>query len=772
MNSSDEILENALMLETIFDNTHFMIAYMDSNFNFIRVNEAYAKKSNKTPDFFVGKNHFDLYPHKGNEAIFKNVVETGEPYFSYSMPLEHPELGITYWDWVIRPLKKDKKVTGLLLSLTDVTEYKRNEENIHENHREFMEELIEKRANELLKEQKESENSSLAVSNLEIEELNQRIDELKRANEEFKEIISKHEDFEKEQTEFTEKLMENHANEVLEKQKEIDELLATPNLEVEKRDQTIAELENVNDEFKKIISKYEDSKIENEEFIKKLMENHAKEIENIKKHKNSSIEKLIEAHAKELEYIKENENTSEMLKDQLDIINNINDAVVVIDGKLRVKTWNNASERIYGWKEDEVVGKIAYEVFKSKNTPIERLKILEHLRTNDNLNSSFVHHNRNGEPLNIESTITVKRDGKGNIQEYIEVNRDVSKLKNIEELLDSANLEIIELNQKVNELEKSNNEFKEVISKHENSEKLIEKELNEALRKQKGAKELLTAKKLKVEKLNHKMAEIESINKEMTASISKLEDYAESQNDIHEKQLKKLTDDLNYSNEEFQQFAYITSHDLQEPLRTISSFTQLLARRYKNNVDADGYEFIEYITDASIRMQQMIKDLLQYSRVVSRGKEFKPTNTEEIIEYTISSLKTSIEDNGAEITYDKLPKVTADSGQVLQLFQNLVENAIKFRQFQIPPKIHISAVKDEEKGEYVFSVADNGIGIEKQYFDRIFTIFQKLHTKEEYQGTGIGLSVVKRIVERHGGHIWVESEPDVGSTFYFNLPSS
>ena len=166
----------------------------------------------------------------------------------------------------------------------------------------------------------------------------------------------------------------------------------------------------------------------------------------------------------------------------------------------------------------------------------------------------------------------------------------------------------------------------------------------------------------------------------------------------------------------------------------------------------------------------MIKDLLKYSRVVSRGKIFTPTNSEEIIEYAIFNLKTQIEDEGAEITYDKLPKVTADSGQLLQLFQNLVENAIKFRQFAVQPKVHISC--KEHENEYVFSVADNGIGIEEQYFDRIFTIFQRLHTKEEYEGTGIGLSVAKRIVERHGGQIWVESEPDVGSTFYFTLLKS
>lgn len=766
MNSSNEISENALMLETIFSHTHFMMAYLDKNFNFIKVNEAYAEKSNKTPDFFVGKNHFDLYPHKGNEALFKNVIETGEPYFAYSMPLEHPELGITYWDWVIQPVKSDNNyVSGILLSLTDVTEYKRNEETINENQEKFIEELVGKRANELLVEQRESENEFINAKNLEIEELNQRISKLKKSNGEFKKTISEYENSKIENHEFD----EEHANEIKEKQKEAEELLTAKNLEVETLNQKIGELENTNNDLKEIISKYEDSKIENEKFIAKLIETHSKELEEIKENENAIIAELIEIHAKELEKIKKNENAAEILKDQTDLFNIINDAVIIIDNKLRIKAWNDAAKRIYGWEEGEVTGKIAYEVFKSKNTPIERLQILEYLQNNEYLNSEFVHQSKKGKPLNIESTITVKRDDTGHIMEYTAINRDVSELKNTAKSLEDSNLEIEELNEKVIKLEKANHGFKEIISKYEDSEKLVEKQVNEVLRKEKEAKELLNIKRLRFEKLKHKIDELKNINEELNAYISKLENSVKSQSEIQEEELNKLIDELNRSNKEFQQFAYITSHDLQEPLRTISSFAQLLAKRYEDKVDKDGREFIEYITEASVRMQQMIKDLLQYSRVVSRGKEFKPTNTEEIIEYTISSLKTSIEDNNAEITYDKLPTVTVDSGQLLQLFQNLVGNAIKFRQFQIPPKIHISAFKEGKKNEYVFSIADNGIGIEEEYFNRIFAIFQKLHTREEYPGTGMGLSVAKRIVERHGGRIWVESEPDVGSTFYFSI---
>jgi len=235
-------------------------------------------------------------------------------------------------------------------------------------------------------------------------------------------------------------------------------------------------------------------------------------------------------------------------------------------------------------------------------------------------------------------------------------------------------------------------------------------------------------------------------------------------------QRKKLEDDLKRSNNELQQFAYVASHDLQEPLRTIASFTQLLARRYEGKLDSDADEFIGYIVDASIRMKQQIEDLLEFSRVMTNGSNFEKINLEQTVKQIISSLGVLIKENDAEITYNPLPEIYADSRQIARLFQNLINNSIKFKKPDEPPKIHISVEKDEKTNEYVFSISDNGIGIDPKYQDRIFTIFQRLHTIEEYQGTGIGLAVARKIVERHGGHIWVESELEKGATFYFTLP--
>ena len=237
-----------------------------------------------------------------------------------------------------------------------------------------------------------------------------------------------------------------------------------------------------------------------------------------------------------------------------------------------------------------------------------------------------------------------------------------------------------------------------------------------------------------------------------------------------EQELHDLLRDLECSNQELQQFAYVSSHDLQEPLRTIASFTQLLERRYKGKFDSDADEFMDYIVEAAKRMQQMILDLLEYSRVSTNTDEFKEIDTVEALDEALFNLRGTIEKNNAVITHTNLPKVTADKSQLTKVFQNVIANAIKFKKENEQPKIHISAKKDPQKNQYVFSIQDNGIGMDSQYAERIFTLFQRLHTRDEYQGTGIGLSVAKRIVERHGGFIWVESELGKGSTFYFSLP--
>ncbi|MGR3319588.1 MAG: PAS domain-containing sensor histidine kinase [Candidatus Anammoxibacter sp.] len=233
-----------------------------------------------------------------------------------------------------------------------------------------------------------------------------------------------------------------------------------------------------------------------------------------------------------------------------------------------------------------------------------------------------------------------------------------------------------------------------------------------------------------------------------------------------ERLLKRHTDDLARSNEELEQFAYVASHDLQEPLRMITSYLQLLEGRYKGNLDKDADDFIEFAVDGANRMQTLIDDILTYSRVGRDMIDFTPVDCNVILEQVIITLQTAIKEKEAVIIYDPLPTVIADELLMNQLFQNLISNAIKF--CNNSPQIKISAVQSED--DWVFSVSDNGIGIEPKQFNHVFLMFRRLHTRTEYQGTGIGLPICKKIVERHGGRIRIESEPGKGSKFHFTIP--
>lgn len=261
------------------------------------------------------------------------------------------------------------------------------------------------------------------------------------------------------------------------------------------------------------------------------------------------------------------------------------------------------------------------------------------------------------------------------------------------------------------------------------------------------------------QRLEERTEQLVKTNSELEGQIAKRKEA--------EAILKQTLADLTRSNEDLQQFAYVSSHDLQEPLRNVTSCLQLLEQKYKDKLDDDADQYIHYAVEGASRMKALILDLLAYSRIGTKGKPLQSVDCEQVLLQAVENLASAITEAAAEITHDPLPSITADDTQLLQVFQNLIGNAVKFRR-DVPARIHVSAEKNTN--EWVFSVKDHGIGIKSQYLEKIFVIFQRLHKRSQYDGTGMGLAIVKKVVERHGGRVWVESQPGVGTTFYFAIP--
>ena len=249
----------------------------------------------------------------------------------------------------------------------------------------------------------------------------------------------------------------------------------------------------------------------------------------------------------------------------------------------------------------------------------------------------------------------------------------------------------------------------------------------------------------------------------VTAVVRDITERKQSQ-----EQLLQTVAELKRSNAELEHFAYVASHDLQEPLRMVASYTQLLARRYKGRLDSDADDFIAFAVDGSNRMQRLINDLLAYSRAGVSGAKPRRISSERALHSALTNLLATIAESGATVTHDALPEVVMDDTQLTQIFQNLIGNAVKYRGAD-SPRVHVSATT-RMGAESIFSVRDNGLGIESQYFEKIFVLFQRLHGQGEFEGTGIGLAICKKMIDRLGGRIWVESQANQGSTFHFAVP--
>ncbi|MAT98707.1 MAG: hypothetical protein CL608_16310 [Anaerolineaceae bacterium] len=352
---------------------------------------------------------------------------------------------------------------------------------------------------------------------------------------------------------------------------------------------------------------------------------------------------------------------------QANLLQNVSDAIIATDNEFRIQSWNKAAETIYGWREEEVMGKTMGELMSLVYEQSSREEMLANFLSKGHWTGRISQTRKDGALIPVLSSVTAVKDQQGTVIGAVAVNRDITDQLKIEEAL------------------------------------------------------------------------------------------------------RERTRSLEASNEELAQFAYAASHDLQEPLRMITSYLQLIAQRYQDQLDDEAMEFIGYAVDGAKRMRQLIVDLLTYSRIGQQNQGVGQVELEKILQQVLFNLEVQIQEANIAITHDPLPTITADKTQMLQLLQNLISNAIKFRKDE-SPKVHISA--QQEPARWVIQIADNGIGMQPEFTKKIFAIFQRLHTREEYPGTGIGLAICKKIVQKHKGEIWVDSEPGVGSTFSFSIPSN
>jgi two-component system sensor kinase FixL len=477
------------------------------------------------------------------------------------------------------------------------------------------------------------------------------------------------------------------------------------------------------------------------------------------------------------------------------VINHVVDGIISIDERGSIATFNPAAERIFGYKVNEVIGQniklLMPEPFHSQHDGY----IANFLRTGQakiiGIGREVVGRRKDGSTFPMDLAISVFRLGAG--QFFTGIVRDITERKRAEEELRETEERMRSIVDHVIDGIISIDEFGTIESFNPAAEKLFGYATSDVVGKN---VKILMPEPFHGEHdgylanyLGSGVAKIIGIGREvigrrkdgstfpMDLAVSEfhlgqrryftgiVRDISERKQS--ETELRKAIDELARSNLDLEQFAYVASHDLQEPLRAVSGCVQVLKKRYEGKLDARADELIAHTVDGARRMQTLIEDLLSYSRLSTRGKAFETCDCNAILDQALRNLEVAIKESGAVVTSEKLPVVKADPSQLAHLLQNLLSNAIKFRSPQ-SPVIHVSVRRDGNS--WLFSVKDNGIGIQPDYFDRIFVIFQRLHTRNEYAGTGIGLAVCKKIVERHGGHIWVESDPGSGSTFFFTIP--
>jgi PAS domain S-box-containing protein len=685
-NLNEKLARRNDLLESIFSNMHFLVAYMDSDFNFIRVNRAYAEADHRTTEFFPGKNHFELYPNEENERIFREVVATGEPFFVCQKAFEYPDnpdRGMTYWDWSLHPVTaQDGKVTGLVLSLVNVTERKRAEVALKDSEQQFREVL-------------ENSQDVLYRRNLRMN----RYDYLSPATTKI--------------TGYTPEEFMSMSREEVRQLMHPDDLV----LAVERRDEAIATGRNqyvLEYRFKRKDGSYRwfgDMVT----FIKDAAGHPLYRVGTIR---DITERKVAERHTQAANRILRLATEASSRKDYL-------------DGLLTpIQEWSGC--RCIGIRVVDHSGHIPYESHTGFSEEFWEQENWLSL-TKDNCACIRVI-TRELEPQDAccmtKGGSFVVNDSRLLVQTLSE--EELGRFRGV--CIKSGFLSIA------------------VIPIHHEGNILGAIHLADE-RAGMASEDIITP----IERLTHLMGE--------TIYKLNIKDSLERRHEEIEAYAKRLES----VNQDLQEFAFVASHDLQEPLRKIRSFGEILSRKLTDSLDPEGQDSLARMTGAAGRMQELLQGLLKYSRVTTHTNLVETIDLNRVIQDTLSDLELAVKHAGGLIEVGPLPQVDGDEPQMRQLFQNLIGNAIKYRRKDKNPIIRIHGETDGETCR-IF-VEDNGIGFDEHHADLVFRPFQRLHGRSsEYEGTGMGLAICKKIVDRHGGEITAQSKPGQGSTFIVTLP--